>query len=84
MLTRHAIRVAALFAGAGLVSRFMIRHVETRWQIVAFSAAAGVYQLAMRPAAGRRVSPASLGVDVAAVTVAIVATKVAVEGRVWP
>lgn len=79
--TRHAVRVALLFGGAGLVSRFVLRTTETRWQIVAFWAAVAAYQLGLRPAFGRRVSVASLGLDMAVVAAAIVAMKVAIEGQ---
>ena len=81
MLTRHAYRVAILFAGTGLVSRFLLRQTETRWQIIAFWLAIALYQLVLRPAFGRRLSLASFALDIAAVTVAIVAMKVAIEGH---
>lgn len=81
MLTRHAFRVAILFGGAGLLSRFVFRHFETRWQIVIFWALVAAYQLGVRPALGRRVSLGSLALDVTAVTAAIVVMKVAIEGR---
>ena len=81
MLTRHAIRVAGLFAAAGALSRFTFRYVETRWEIVIFSGAAIAYQFVVRPALGKTRSLASAALDVGCITIAIVATKVAVEGH---
>lgn len=81
MFTHHAFRVAAVFVAAGLLSRFTFRHFETRWQIVIFWGLVALYQLICRPAFGRRISLASMGLDLVAVTVAIIAMKVAIEGR---
>ena len=81
MLTRHALRGALVFAAAGALSRFTFRLFETRWEIVIFSAVALAYQFVARPAFGRRVSPLSAALDVGCVVVAVVATKVAIEGH---
>jgi hypothetical protein len=79
--TRHALRTAILFVGAGLLSRFSLRHFETRWQILIFWALVAGHQLVSRPLRGHRVSLPSLVLDLASVTVAIVAMKVAIEGK---
>ena len=81
MFTRHAFRVAALFVAAGLLSRFTFRLFETRWQILIFWGLVALYQLVLRPAFGRRVSPASMVLDLVAVTAAIIAMKFAIEGH---
>lgn len=81
MLTRHAARGAIVFGGAGALSRFTFRRFETRWEIAIFCAAALGYQLAVRPALGRRVSPATAALDLVCITGAVVAVKVAVEGH---
>lgn len=81
MLTGHAVRGAILFAAAGALNRFTFRYFETRWEIVIFSGAALVYQFVARPAFGKRVSPVSASLDIACITAAIVATKVAIEGH---
>lgn len=81
MFTHHALRIALLFMGAGLLSRFAFQKFETRWQIVIFCALAALYQLVLRPAFGRQVSLASMGLDLIAVAAAIVAMKVAIEGH---
>lgn len=80
-LTSYAFRVAALFAAAGAASRFVLREVETRWQIAGFWAAVVGYQFGIRPALGRRVSPASAALDGVCVAAAIIAVKVAIEGH---
>lgn len=82
MLTRHAIRAAVMFAVAGAICRFLLRYVETRWQIAAFWCAVLIYQLIARPALGRRISPASTALDLVTVTIVIIAMKVAIEGRI--
>ena len=79
--TRHAFRAAFVFAAAGAVSRFTFRNFETRWQIAIFWAAVLAYQLLLRPATGRRVSIASTMLDLGCVAAAIIAMKVAIEGR---
>jgi len=81
VFTRHAFRVAILFMAAGLLSRFTFRLFQTRWQILIFWALIVAYQLILRPALGRRVSLASMALDLLAVTAAIVAMKVAIEGQ---
>ncbi|MEG3173057.1 hypothetical protein U1708_12625 [Sphingomonas sp. ZB1N12] len=84
MFTSHFIRAALLLAAAGLLSRFMFQHFETRWQILIFAGIVAAYQLALRPAFGLRVSLPSMLLDLVVVTAAIVAMKFAIEGRVWP
>ena len=81
MFTSYVVRAAILLAAAGILSRLTFRHFETRWQILIFWAVAAGYQLVLRPVMGRRVSAASLALDIGCVTLAIVATKVAIEGR---
>lgn len=80
MLTRHAVRAAIVFAGAGALSRFTFRSFETRWEIVIFSGGALAYQFVVRPALGKRVSPLSAALDVGCIALAVVAMKVAIEG----
>jgi len=82
--TSHFIRVAIVVGAAGLLSRFTFRHFETRWQILIFWGAVVAYQLALRPAFGKRISIPSTVLDLIIVTIAIVAMKVAIEGQVWP
>jgi hypothetical protein len=81
MFTTHALRAAILFTAAGLLSRFTFRTFETRWQIVIFWVAVAVYQLVLRPLFGKQISPLSTGLDLACVTIAIVAMKIMIEGQ---
>lgn len=84
VFTSHFLRAAALLGGASILSRLTFRHFETRWQILIFWGIVFAYQLAARPAFGRRISPASTIFDLGVVTLAIVGVKVAIEGRIWP
>ena len=84
MLTSHYLRAAILLGAAALLSRLTFRLVETRLQILIFWGLVAVYQLVLRPAFGRRVSMASLGLDLLVVSIATIGTKLAIEGRVWP
>jgi predicted cobalt transporter CbtA len=84
VFTSHFIRAAILLAGASVLSRLTFRHFETRWQILIFWGIVIAYQLALRPAFGRRISLPSTALDLLVVTVAIIGVKVAIEGRVWP
>ena len=81
MPPRHLLRTAAVFVATGAASRFSLRHVETRWQIVAFWTAAAAYQYALRPARGQRGSAAALALAGISATAAIGAMKVAIEGK---
>ncbi|MGY2735422.1 hypothetical protein ACVWYO_003096 [Sphingomonas sp. UYP23] len=63
-------------------SGFLLRDVETRWQIVAFWSAIVIYELLIRPAVGKPVSIRSTMASLVAVTIAIVAMKVALEGKI--
>lgn len=81
MFTTHALRAAIIFTVAGLLSRFTFRTFETRWQIVIFWTAIAVYQFGLRPIFGKKISLLSTGLDVACVTIAIVAMKVMIEGQ---
>ena len=80
MLTAQAYRAALVFAVAGATSRFLLRHVETRWQIAAFCLVVVVYQAMIRPAAGHQFSWASTALDLISVTSAIIAMKAMIEG----
>jgi len=84
MLTSHYLRAAILLGAAALLSRLTFRLVETRLQILIFWGLVAVYQLVLRPAFGRRISVASLGLDLLVVSIATIGTKLAIEGRVWP
>lgn len=84
VFTSHFIRAAMLLAIASILSRLTFRHFETRWQILIFWGIVLAYQLALRPAFGRRISLPSTALDLLVVTVAIIAVKLAIEGRVWP
>ena len=47
-MRRHDLPVAAAaFAAAAAVSRLTLRHVESRWQIMGFCAAVGLYGIAV-------------------------------------
>ena len=80
-LTSHAVRLAAVLALAGAASRFTFRLFETRWQILIFWGLVIAYQFGARPLLGKRVSPWSAALDGVCVAAAIVAVKVAIEGR---
>lgn len=81
MFTTHALRAAIILTVAGLLSRFTFRTFETRWQIVIFWMAIAVYQFGLRPLFGKKVSALSTALDVACVTIAIVAMKIMIEGK---
>ncbi|WP_174298337.1 hypothetical protein [Sphingomonas bacterium] len=73
-------RAALILAGAGALSRFLFRYFETRWQIVVFWGVVLAYH-GVRRLVGLRFSAASAILDAGCVALAIIAMKVAIEGR---
>lgn len=82
MSTSSALRNALIFSAAGATIRFLVRDVETRWQVIAFWGAIVIYELLIRPAVGKPVSIRSTIASFIAVTIAIVTVKVALEGKI--
>ena len=76
--TATIVASATILALIGFLTRFALRNVETRWQILSFWLIAGVVAYAL-PARPVRLGWATLA---AAATVAIIAAKWVVEGKI--
>lgn len=79
---RSLIASCSVFAAAGFLSRFVFFRIETRIHILIFCLFALVVHFGAKPASGRLNEPGKLTFlwNAAAATVAIVATRIALEG----
>lgn len=76
-MMRSSLLLPAGFFTAGLVSRFILQHTETRWQILAFIALIGVMALA-----SKQMTVVTAAASVVAATAGILIAKFSIEG--WP
>lgn len=80
MSIRTLLFSACVFTLIAALSRWTLRTIETRWQVLALWAVAAIWQFAMKPALGFRSSGTIFAVDVGVVLLACESVKWLIEG----
>lgn len=71
---------AICFALASAAARGMLRHLKTRVQIIVYLGVAAAFELPLRRRLRQRPSMAGFLINAAAILVAVIAVKIAIDG----